>query len=172
MVVGTNRNGAVSASRIDGHRLSEFIYGTVTGMVAVAGIDANPQLSWLSAASIIVVGAAAIWGAHAYSILLGRLVAEGRRLKARELLTVLEGSWPIVTAGAVLAAPLLLTAVGLVSLDAALRACSALGVLVLGVVGYLAGVATRETWPRRLVLGGLSAALGLGVVAVEFVVHR
>jgi hypothetical protein len=141
-------------------------------MVAVAGIGTSPQLSWFSAASIIVAGAAAIWGAHAYSILLGRLVAEGRRLDARELFTVLEGSWPIVTAGVILAAPLLLAAAGLTSIDTALRACSMLGVLVLAIVGFLAGVATRETWPRRLALAGLSAVLGLVVVAVEFAAHR
>jgi hypothetical protein len=158
--------------RVDGHRASEFIYGTVTGMVAVAGIDVGRGASWLGAAAIIIVGAAAIWIAHAYSTLLGRRIADGRRLEARDLGEALAGSWPIVVAGMVLAVPLIATALGAWSLDTALWASSFVGVAILALVGILAGVVTRETWLRRVLLAVGSAGLGLIVVAVEVAVHH
>ena len=163
---------APMASRIDGHRLSEFIYGTVTGMVAIAGISGGHEESWLEAASVIVTGAAAIWVAHAYSILISKRVVAGHRLGAHELGETLVGSWPIVSAGVLLAIPLLPVAAGLWSLDFALWAATLIGVLILALVGVLAGVVTHETWPRRVMLAAFSAGLGLAVVAVEFAVHH
>jgi len=172
MAVEPTRSGAVAAPRVDGRRASEFIYGTVTGMVAVVGIDAGHGASWLGAVAIIVVGAAAIWIAHAYSTLLGRRIADGRRLEARDLGEALAGSWPIVVVGMVLAVPLIATALGVWSLDTALWASSFVGVLILALVGVLAGVVTRETWPRRVFLAVASAGLGFIVVAVEVAVHH
>jgi hypothetical protein len=172
MAMKRDSAGSVSVPRFDGHRLSEFIYGTVTGMVAVVGIDASHDVFWLGAALIIVVGAAAIWVAHAYSILLGRRIAEGRRLHAGDLFAALRGSWPIVSAGAILSVPLLFTPLVLWSVNSALWVSSGLGVLILALVGVLAGVVTRETWGRRLILAALSTGLGLGIVAVEFAVHH
>lgn len=97
---------------IDGHRLSEFVYGTVTGMVAVAGVGGSHETTWWNAASIIIVGAAAIWLAHSYSIFFGKRVSGGRRLGFRDLTETLRGSWPIVIAGMVLALPMLPAAFG------------------------------------------------------------
>ena len=94
---------------LDAHRLSEFVYGTITGMVAINGIDPSHS-SWAEAAAIIIVGAAAIWIAHAYSILLGQRIGSGRRLAGSDFGYALWGSWPIVTAGVMLALPTLLAA--------------------------------------------------------------
>jgi hypothetical protein len=141
-------------------------------MVAVAGINGSHEASWLGAASLIVTGAVAIWVAHAYSLLISKRVVAGHRLDAHDLGETLAGSWPIVSAGVLLAIPLLPVAVGLWSLDVALWASSLTGVLILALVGIRAGVVTKETWPRRVLLAALSAGLGLAVVAVEFAVHH
>ena len=161
-----------TARIIDGHKLSEFIYGTVTGMVAVTGISGDDETSWLGAATIIVSGAAAIWIAHAYSMLISKRVTLGRRLGVNDLTETLSGSWPIVTAGAILSAPILLVALNAWSLDFALTVSSLLGVAILALVGYFAGVLSGESWSRRLLLVALSAGLGLAVIAVEFAAHH
>lgn len=49
-----------SPVRFDGHKLSEFIYGTVTGMVAITSMGGSHEMNWLSAAAIVVFGAIAI----------------------------------------------------------------------------------------------------------------
>ena len=102
---------------IDGHRLSEFVYGTVTGMVAVAGVGGTHETTWWNAASIIIVGAVAIWLAHSYSIIIGKRVSGGQRLGLGDLIDILRGSWPIVTAGTVLALPMLPAAFGVWNVD-------------------------------------------------------
>ena len=161
-----------SLERINGHRLSEFIYGTVMGMVAIAGISSESHLTWLQAAALIVVGAGAIWIAHAYSELISQRIAGGRRLDGRDLYEVLRGSWPIVVAGFVLAIPLLPVPVGLWSLSTGLWLASALGVVILGILGLVAGKVTNEAWPRRIVWAALTAGFGLVIVAAELAVHH
>jgi hypothetical protein len=173
MSVGLDEAQAVPAGRVvDGHRLSEFIYGTVTGMVAVTGISGGREAGWWEAAAIVLVGAIAVWLAHAYSVLIAERVATGHRLGARALRDALRGTLPIVSSGALLAIPILPSAAGMYSVTAALTISSTLGVVVLAFIGLLAGSVTRETWPRRLLLAFLSAGLGLVIVAVELAVRH
>lgn len=158
--------------QVDGHRLAEFVYGTVTGLVAVTGLGAHPEGGWASAAGIVVAGAIAIWLAHGYSIMLSKRLTRGRRLSSQEIGHVFGGSWPIVIAGIVLAVPMLLSGLGLWALDTAVSVSGWLAVAILALVGLLAGAIAHETWPRRLLIAGTYAGLGLLVVAVEFVVHH
>jgi hypothetical protein len=170
----TEEQGArhvVEARPIDGHRLSEFVYGTITGMVAISGLD-PAHSSWSQAAEVIIVGAAAIWIAHAYSVLLGRRIASERRLTGKDLAHALRGSWPIVIAGVMLAVPTLLAAANISTLATALRISSLVGVVILALVGIVAGVVTHETWPRRLLLAVLTTGLGLVVLGFELAIHH
>jgi hypothetical protein len=160
----------VGLIRIDGHRLSEFIYGTVTGLVTIAGINDSHSSNWVNAAAIIIFGAVAIWIAHAYSILVSKRVIA--RISVREMTETLAGSWPIVIAGGVLALPLLLVALGLISLSFGLQISRLIGITILALVGFLAGVITREKLPLCLLLALLSAGLGIAVVAIEFFFHH
>lgn len=157
---------------VDGHRLAEFVYGTVTGLVAIAGIGSHPEDSWAGTAGIVVAGAIAIWLAHGYSIMLSKRLTLGRRLSSQEIGQVFGGSWPIVIAGVVLAVPILLSGLGLWALDTAVSVSGWLGVVILALIGLLAGSITHETWPRRLLIAGVYAGLGLLVVAIEFVAHH
>ncbi|MGV8083597.1 MAG: hypothetical protein AB2L09_08210 [Coriobacteriia bacterium] len=161
-----------SRKQPDGHRLSEFIYGTVTGLVAVVGIDVGRVASWTDAALIVVAGAIAIWIAHSYATLMSRRIASGHRIERSELASVFGGSWPVVSAGLMIALPLLGVALGFYEIRTALLGSSAVGVSILALVGAAAGAVTRETWPRRVMLVLLSSALGLAVVAVELVLHH
>jgi len=157
---------------IDGHRLAEFVYGTVTGLVAITGIGAHPEGGWLGTAGIVIAGAIAIWLAHGYSIMLSKRLTLGRRLSSQEIGQVFGGSWPIVIAGAVLAVPILLSGFGLWALDTAVAVSGWLGVAILGIVGLLAGSITHETWPRRLLVAAVYAGLGLLVVTIEYIAHH
>lgn len=150
---------------------TEFVYGTVTAMVAVAGILAGHETSSRGAIAIVVVGALTVWFAHAYCKVIGSRMASGRGSYGRDLLDALSGSWPIVTAGGLLAAPLVVAALGLWSLELALWISTGVGVVILAIVGVLAGVSERATWPVRILLVALSCGMGLAVVAVEVLAH-
>jgi hypothetical protein len=158
--------------RLDGHRLSEFIYGTVTGMVAIVGIDSGGDVGWLEAALIVVTGATAIWIAHSYASLLSRRITAGRSGGLRDMAEALSGSWPIVTAGLFLAAPLFGVGLGIYGVGSALLASSALGVLILAMLGFVAGGVAQEGWRRRLLHVVFSCGLGVAVILVELAVHH
>jgi hypothetical protein len=157
---------------LDAHRLGEYIYGTVTGLVAVAGIEAASVGEWWKAALVVVSGAVAIWLAHAYAMLISRQITGGGPPSARAFGAALESAWPVVTAGLTLAAPMLGVPLKLYSLERAILVSSALGVLILSLLGVAAGVAARATWIQRVMLIALSLGLGLLVVAVGLAVHH
>lgn len=157
---------------IDGHRLTEFIYGTVTALVAVAGIDAEHVSRWDSAVLVVVIGGVAIWLAHAYSTLMSNRITSGHRIEGRDIGHALQSSWPIVTAAALVSLPLFVAALSLYDMRTALYLANVVGVLILAFVGFAAGAITKESWPRRIALALLSSGLGLLIVAVELVNHH
>ena len=161
-----------SALQVDAHRLSEFVYGTITGMVAVAGLSGGKDISWWSAVSIVVMGAVAIWLAHAYSRLVTLRVTTQRRVAAHQIRETLTGSWPIVTAGALLSVPFFAAGGGLWSVETALLVSSLLGIAILGIVGSIAGRISREKPLQRLLIAAVYVGLGVFVVLVEFIVHH
>ncbi len=159
-------------AKINGHRLTEFIYGTITAMVTIAGLSESTDLGWWSALTIIVLGAAAVWVAHAYSTMISQRLTLGRRLHGLEMWEAMRTSWPIVTAGFLVASPLLLAGMGLTSVDNALTFSNILGIAILALVGYSAGLVSKEPLARRLVLAVGSAAIGFAVVMIEFAAHH
>ncbi len=168
-----NENAAtLTRETIDGHRLAEFVYGTVTGMVALAAMSTHPKEGWLETVFAVILGASAIWLAHAYSIMLSKRVTAGRRLTRDEVLHTMRGSWPIVSAGVVLAVPLMLCGLGLWSVETGLALSGYLGVVMLALCGMLAGVITKETWTHRLLLAAVYGGLGVAVVAVEYLANH
>jgi VIT1/CCC1 family predicted Fe2+/Mn2+ transporter len=162
----------ITDGRFDGHRLSEFIYGTVIGLVATVGVSESEGIRWWEAALLIISGALAIWAAHAYSILLSKHLVNKRPLEAHEISETLTGSWPIVSAGVFLSLPLLPVVIGLWSVETAMWISGCLGILVLALIGIGAGTLMKDPWPRRLLWALVSAGLGIAVVAIEFAVHH
>jgi hypothetical protein len=59
-----------------------------------------------------------------------------------------------------------------VSVGTATDVSRALGVTLLGLIGFYAEQTGEHRWGRRLVHAGLSAGLGLAVVGAELLVHH
>jgi hypothetical protein len=156
---------------LDGDRLAQFIYGTVSGLVALGGAR-GAEVIWWESGSRVVLGAAAVWLAHAYSELLSHRVVIGRHLEFREFRAVLSSSWAILVAGLLLSTPFFPAGVGVVSVGTATGISKALGVTVLGLIGFYAEQTGKTRLARRLLLGGLSAGLGLAVVGAELLVSH
>jgi len=167
-----DQDKATHHSAIDTERLSEFIYGTITALIAVAATIGDAGVSWGAAAAVIVVGAAVVWLAHGYSKAIAARATTHQHLSGHDIGGILYVSWPIVIAGVVVAAPLLLSAIGLIEVTAALRISNVVGILTLALVGWRAGVASGDNLLHRLWLAMVSIALGLMVVALEFLLHH
>ena len=158
--------------RIDGHRLTEFIYGTVIALVALLGIDAGHASVWQFAVFDVAAGGVAIWLAHAYSTLMSNRMMGGRRIDGPAICKALWGSRPIISAAILISLPFLGVAVSLYDMQTALVFANTVGVLILAIVGFLAGVSTGESWMRRIILVFLSIGIGLFVIAAKLIIHR
>lgn len=156
---------------LDPHRLTEFIYGTVTAMVAVAGIDVVDGFEWHEAAATVIGGSVAIWIAHAYAGMMGHRVSSGSRLGLRALAHALRSTWPVAAAGVIVALPLAGAGLGLYDIPRALTACQGVSIAILACVGWAAGRASRANWAHQALLIALSCGLGLLVVALKNVLH-
>jgi hypothetical protein len=157
---------------IDGHRLTEFIYGTVTALVAVAGIDAAHMPSWSTAALIVITGGVAIWLAHAYATLMSNRITSGQRIEGHQIADALSSTWPIVTAAILVSLPFVGAALSLYAMSTALLLANVVGVFILMLVGFAAGAITHESWPGRLLLVLISIGLGLLVVTVDLAINH
>ncbi len=157
---------------VDRHWLSEFVYGVITAMVVIAALVQEREDTWWQAFLIIVAGSAAVWIAHSYSEIISERLVVRRRLVGSDFAKAMRQSWPIVTAGAIVAVPTLFPAIGLTSVETSLTACNVVGIIILALVGYLAGMVTKEKQSYRFFLAAASAGVGVIVVAIEFIVHH
>lgn len=155
---------------IDGHRLTEFIYGTVTAFVAVAGIDIEHLPSWYTAALMVITGGVAIWLAHAYATLMSNRITSGKRIKGRDIAEALYSSWPIVTAAILVALPFIGAPLSLYTMNTAVWLANIVGVLILLLVGIAAGSIAQESWSRRVLLAIISVGLGLLIVTIKLAI--
>jgi hypothetical protein len=171
-VPGPNQpNARAPRPALDGDRLSEFIYGTMSGLIALWSARGT-DVVWWEAGGSVVLGVTAVWLAHAYSELLSHRVVIGRHLEFHEFRAVLSSSWSILAAGLLLSTPFCLAGLRVLSVATATGIAKALAITVLALIGFLAERPGKGRLPRRLLLAGLSAGLGLAVVAAERLVYH
>ena len=153
------------------HWLTDYVYGTIATLVAIAGLTFETNPGELSTAGVVIVGAIAIWFAHA----LARLVAvqaEGRvELRIPVVLAELRSSWSIVTAAVPATAVFVLAALHLWTMQSAFLIAELVGVAALAVVGIgTAGGRDRPMLGRILYVLGV-VLVGGAIVLLEAGVH-
>lgn len=126
----------------------------------------------MEASLIVIVGAAAVWMAHAYSKLIGERLRLGHPLTSEGFVHAARATWPIVSAGVLLSLPFLPTGLGAYEVATGLRLSTGLGVVLLALIGFMLGVVTDSSWGRRLVLIAFSAGLGVVIVLAEIAIHH
>ena len=153
-----------------GERLAGFIYGTIVALaVLVAGAKAFPHEAG-HIAVLVVATTLVFWLAHVYAHGLGRSVARDRSLTLAELRDVARHEWAIVEAALLLAIPLLIAAVGLISTRLGVWLSLGTGLAVLAVEGLLFARAERLGWPGTLAVVSLNLALGASLIVLKLVV--
>jgi len=151
--------------------LADYVYGTISTLVAIAGLtfETNPEA--LTTAGVVVVGAVAIWFAHTLSRLVTTRSWQHLNLTRADVRAQLLGSWSIVAAA--LPATIIFTLAGMHLFDVktAFVVAEVVGVLALAVVGVgTAGGRERPMGRRILYVVGL-VLVGVMIVLLELVVH-
>ena len=152
------------------HWLADYVYGTISTLVAIAGLTFETNPGALTTAGVVVVGAVAIWLAHTLSRLVTTRSWNQMTIKRSDVRVELLSSWPILAAAVPSTVIFTLAGLHLWTVSTAFVLADVVGVLALAVVG-VGTVGGRERPLRRtLYVVGL-VAVGVAIVVLESVVH-
>jgi len=151
--------------------LADYVYGTISTLVAIAGLTFETNPGALTSAGVVVVGAVAIWLAHGLSQLVILRSWQNLELHRSDVRAELRGSWTIVSAAIPATIIFLLAGLHLWTVKTAFTVAEIVGVLALAVVGFgTAGGRGRPMGRRLLYIGGL-ALVGVLIVMLELLTH-
>ncbi|MEI7887535.1 MAG: hypothetical protein WCJ04_09095 [Actinomycetes bacterium] len=153
--------------------LQEFVYGTITVLVALGAISGSsaPPVAREEIAVIIGVSLATLL-AHSFSAVMALHVRLRRPAHRGEIGSQLSHSWRIMLAAVPALAMFVLADLGLFSAVAATRASLLLAVLALMWTGLIAARRSQSTFLGALMFVGAATLIGLCIVAIELYVHH
>jgi hypothetical protein len=151
--------------------LAGYVYGTIATMVAIAGLTFENTPAALTSAGVVIVGAVAIWFAHALSALVTMHSWRRLELTRAEVFHELRGSWSIVSAAIPATIIFILADDKVWSVKHAFAIADVVGVLALAVVGI--GTAGSPDLPvgRRIFYILALVLVGVLIVVLESLVH-
>ncbi len=151
--------------------LADYIYGTISTLVAIAGLTFENNPDALTTAGVVVVGAVAIWLAHSLSQLVTTRSWQRLELQKADVVRELRGSWSIVSAALPATLVIILAGLHLWTVKTAFTLAEVVGVLALAVVGIgTAGSRDRRLVKRAAYVLGL-VLVGASIVGLELLVH-
>lgn len=153
--------------------LQEFVYGTLTVLVAIGGLSGTVEAPLPRDAIAVIVGVAfATTLAHAFSALIAVHVRERRAVRRDEFRMELRHSWRIVTATVPSVLMFLLAALGVFSTRTAMRLSTALAVAAMIGVGVIAARRSQSSLFGTVLFVAVATCIGLLIVAIEVFVHH
>ncbi len=161
-------------SRVAGRRspnLIAAIEGTIVATAVVATIDASDSGSPFRAFWLLIATGTFFWVAHVYADLLASRIKGHHRMRREDVAHVMHREWPLLQASLLLAVPLALGALGIVS--GALALDLALFVGVAALVGWGIVFSRREGHGLAGIIAAASvnAAVGLIIVGLKVAVR-
>ncbi len=153
------------------HWLADYVYGTISTLVAIAGLTFETNPGALTTAGVVVVGALAIWLAHTLSRMVIRQSWLRLELSAAEVIRDLRGSWPIVSAALPATVIFTLAGIHIWTVRTAFGLAEAVGVLALAVVGVGTTAGSGRSVMRRVLYVVGLVLVGVAIVLFEALVH-
>jgi hypothetical protein len=151
--------------------LANYVYGTISTLVAIAGLTYEKHPGALTTAGVVVVGAVSIWLAHALSQLVITESWQTLTIRWEDIRDELRGSWAIVSAALPATLIFLLAEAHLWTVGTAFVLAEVVGVLALAVVGIgTAGRRSGSPARRTVYVLGL-VGVGVVIVGLELITH-
>jgi hypothetical protein len=146
------------------------VYGTIM-MGALLAAESGRKETYVETFASALIAACLYWLAHSYATVLGRRVTTREPLTAKALALALMHDWALLRGAAIPLLALLLAWVTGSSQQTAVDV--ALYAVVASLVGFelIAGALTHATRAELLVDLGVGVAMGLGVLALQIVLH-
>ncbi len=139
--------------------------------MAIAGLTFEKNPGELTTAGVVVVGAVAIWLAHALSRLVIMQSWHQLHLKPIDVARELRNSWSIVAAALPATIVFTLAGIHVWSVQTAFSLAEAIGVLALAVVGFGTTGGSGRPLARRILYVASLVAVGVMIVLFELLVH-
>ena len=160
-------------SRVVGRRQSNLvgaIEGTIVATAVVATLD-ETSASVLRSFWILLATGTFFWIAHVYADLLAARIKGHHRMKRDDVTHVMSREWPLLMSSFVLAIPLALGWVGVLSRDLALGLSTGVGVAAL--IGWGVVFSRREGHgPGGVVAAAImNAAVGLLIISLKVIIR-
>ena len=161
-------------SRLAGRRapnLVGIIEGTIVATAVVAGLDEADSVSPGRALWLLLATGAFFWLAHSYADLLAGRIQGHYRMKRHDIARVVSREWPLFQSTFILAVPLLLGALGVLSSGIAFDLSWLAGAAALVAWGVL--FARREGYGLAGVVGtaSVNASVGLLIIVLKVAVR-
>ncbi len=151
--------------------LSDYVYGTISTLVAIAGLTFETHPEALTSAGVVVFGALAIWLAHTLSRLVTTRSWQHLTLKRSDVRAQLQGSRSILAAAIPATVIFTLSGLDLWEVKTAFILAEVVGVLGLAVVGIGTAGGRERPLARRILYVVALVTVGVMIVALELVVH-
>jgi hypothetical protein len=152
--------------------LQEFVYGTITALVAISALNGKQAPSARNAGIVILGTAIATWLAHAFSSLIGAHVREERAASRAEIVSTFRRSWRVVTAALPATALLVLAGRDVISVAAALDIATAFAIVALITVAVVAARRSGFNAVGVFLYSLIATGIGLFIVAIEVAIHH
>ena len=159
-----------------GSRQADFyaaaIYGSIVA-AAIVGAFREEAVSSEDTALALLSTMGVFWLAHLWSGIVGERIHLGTAFGARHVVEIARSEWPLVEAGFLPAAVLMLGWAGLFGRDTASTLTIAVCDLQLLGWGFLAGRRAFDRWWAAALAGAADGVLGIALVLLEIaVLHR
>lgn len=165
-------DGSSGSSNSSVRWLADYVYGTISTLVAIAGLTWENNPGALTTAGVVVIGAVAIWFAHALSRIVTMQSWQHLTLKRSDVTSQLRGSWSIVTAAIPATVVFILAGLHLwVVKPTAFTIAEIVGVLSLAVVAVGTTGGRGLSVLRRTVYVVALVSVGVMIVLLELLVH-
>jgi hemolysin III len=171
MTGGSGGGEPTSAVREVGHAaVSRAIYGLMTVLAVLQVMELHPPSAWQAAVSLFgTTLAVALVDAYADSI--AEMLSRGRTLLWDELRAIGRDVAPILVGAQGPTLVMILSALGLLTVDDAIDLAQAVAFLFLFGYGWRVGKLLHEHWARRLVSGLILVAIGGFIVGIKAAFH-
>lgn len=153
------------------HWLADYVYGTISTLVAIAGLTFETNPGALTTAGVVVVGAVAIWLAHTLSRMVIRQSWQSLHLTVADVVADLRQSWAIVSAAIPATVVFTLAGVHLFEVRTAFFVAEVVGVLALAVVAAGTTAHSDGSALRRALYVIGMVSVGVAIVLFEALVH-
>jgi hypothetical protein len=157
-------------AHLGSRQVGKVVYGSIIGLALIVALEEHPPAAWVM--TVWLLGTAVAVGlAEVYSEVVGAETSTRQPVTRPQFGHMAEDAAAVAFGVGFPAVFFLLSALGLLQVDAAFTVAKWTGLGLIGFYGYWAARFAGATTHRALLKGALVALIGAGLIALKALVH-